>query len=1091
MREVVAVCRSVGKDRKSAALVLDRYLWRVGDRTWRGVASNQCLARISEDLRKRSSRKIAVTVHGFASGEERILFRIGSRSKFDLEGRAPVSTGRSGGRRTGSENGSTMRAAVRIAAIFHDIGKAGRIFQDKLARAIAGQGSEADPIRHELISAAVWDVIAGDVDAGNLSEHLRNLKPSDIDDAFNIGATSCAGLLTAGPSARLPFRFISRHDIVAVIGMLILCHHRLSSATKTGNAIEARDYILPGVHVSPDQLKVAPGSPFWHGEWFRSALVREADLITDAITPATLDLHARTAFMLSDHFGSAQKEFGDGLGHVANSLRGQDEGFSAADSLEKHTARVYQAVRGACDAIITARNNYPGLSADQVPDAIISPDPNGPERFAWQGRAAEMARISVREGGGFFAAVLAGTGTGKTRGAPVILAGAAMGDPDAQRQKLRYTLGLGLRTLATQSGREYVADLGFSRRDVSVMIGTPPLKFPENSDVGGSEDMLAGLSGIDIVEADEVIPAEDSPFVSDWVKGLSYDPDRQLPQFITAKCKEDPAHGHKMLRLCEAPIICATIDHIIAAASPARSSHLAAALRVMTSDLVIDEVDQFSPEDCAVVARLVNLAAASGRRVILLSATMSQPLVEALSAAYEAGWASYASQFGTSPLVSYLVTSDALSTKACQVTRDAGAVSALMAEVRDVSSKEAELKHALRHAEILECPDLASLPAAVSWKISEMHDRHAVDLNGFKVSFGFVRMTRISHTVALASALPPAPGRLRLAICLHSRMKRMTRAWIEKQLKAALTRKGHDPHIGLRGLCREQDVFVRAREAGATDVELVLICSPVIETGNDLDFDYAILDPMSMRAIVQSAGRVNRHRAGAATAPNVALISSPVQVLENRRLSMPGVETEPPQACLVSRVDLAGLTGGSRSTKDLLGGVTLSRLDASWMSPDSAALSQAECELLVSYLEKRGDVCQWATSPVLRNSTSVMDARKFRRSTSKSITLFMMPSGYRAISWFRDDGIRGMDPEQIVIHQCPGLASPLFRELDRQAMEALYGEENVGRYRMRRATEVDWPVYGDTSQAKIDAVYSSDFGMIRAEHLSLFSVDSA
>jgi len=35
MREVIAVCRSSKRSRVLVAAVLDRYFWRIGDRTWR------------------------------------------------------------------------------------------------------------------------------------------------------------------------------------------------------------------------------------------------------------------------------------------------------------------------------------------------------------------------------------------------------------------------------------------------------------------------------------------------------------------------------------------------------------------------------------------------------------------------------------------------------------------------------------------------------------------------------------------------------------------------------------------------------------------------------------------------------------------------------------------------------------------------------------------------------------------------------------------------------------------------------------------------------------------------------------------------
>ncbi len=84
-------------------------------------------------------------------------------------------------------------------------------------------------------------------------------------------------------------------------------------------------------------------------------------------------------------------------------------------------------------------------------------------------------------------------------------------------------------------------------------------------------------------------------------------------------------------------------------------------------------------------------------------------------------------------------------------------------------------------------PDLVS---QIDTQCSELHTATAAQLDGVTVSIGFVRMTRIAHTAALAVQLPAGPrdGRLRLKLCLHSQFPRLHREWIEHELKRALTR---------------------------------------------------------------------------------------------------------------------------------------------------------------------------------------------------------------------------------------------------------------------------------------------------------------
>ena len=169
-------------------------------------------------------------------------------------------------------------------------------------------------------------------------------------------------------------------------------------------------------------------------------------------------------------------------------------------------------------------------------------------------------------------------------------------------------------------------------------------------------------------------------------------------------------------------------------------------------------------------------------------------------------------------------------------------------------------------------------------------------------------MTRIAHTAALAVQLPAGPRdrRLRLKLCLHSQFPRLHRAWIERELKSALTRKVPEPNAGLRFFCHRHSLLERALWAGCDQLEIVVICSPVIETGNDLDFDWAIIDPSSMRTIVQAAGRVWRHRMYQGCATNVAVLGRSAIVMADKtgRLCNPGVETMPRLRHGVARIDL-------------------------------------------------------------------------------------------------------------------------------------------------------------------------------------------
>lgn len=90
------------------------------------------------------------------------------------------------------------------------------------------------------------------------------------------------------------------------------------------------------------------------------------------------------------------------------------------------------------------------------------------------------------------------------------------------------------------------------------------------------------------------------------------------------------------------------------------------------------------------------------------------------------------------------------------------------------------------------------------------------------------------------------------------------------------------------------------------------------EVGRDHDYDWAIVEPSSMRSIIQLAGRIRRHRSGFSGEANLYLLSRNIRSLEgqNPAFQRPGFET--PDFPL-----------DSHDLHDLLDPALLARIDAS------------------------------------------------------------------------------------------------------------------------------------------------------------------
>jgi len=1107
MREIIAVCRSEKQSRDRVAKVLDRYFWRIGDRTWRGKATNACLDRVAKELRKRATRNTAVVLHEIRSSSEsrKPIIRIGSRHAFSEEGVVPISSHPSDFRRGAAlkDAARSGAAAVGIAALFHDLGKATNLFQAKLHRALTGGKSEADAVRHELLSAAVWDELFGDTPDTDLSTALTNLTPAALDEACQRVRQFLRDAHN-NPESRLAFRFINREGSLShLIGMLILTHHRLPSGDNSHLVLLAERHVRFESPLNRDaDLAIALGTPFWHEGWWLEALRSEAGRLRPDVIPASGDIALRASLMFADHLGSAKKTPNEKTpDHLANTTKGMN-GFVPADSLSRHVKRVYRYSRFAHEMTHALRDRYPALDEPALPTDIAFPEPSPILRFAWQGHAARAARtMCEKREGGFFAAILAGTGTGKTRGAPTILAGAAMGDTIPERRYLRMSLGLGLRVLATQSAKEYVEDLGFASGDISVIVGDPPLDFRDPKDEEaptvsreGSESLVSLPEWLRVEDPEGRVPEEGDEREERWLQGLSIDTDRGLPAFLDQVLEKAGKHSGAGRRLLQAPIMVGTIDHLMGVAAPVNSRFLLQSLRLMTSDIILDEIDQYDGEDLAAIGRLIFQAGAAGRRVIIMSATLTPDIAEALHLAYSQGWADHAQASGTSTHVNLLLCGDAPESVFTNL-EDEG-LSRILDQCRSSILAGMRTAPALRRSEVLPaCDDWAELVDQVDQGCSRLHDLNAVDIEGFRVSVGMVRMTRIAHTAALSVQMRSGDlgGRLRVLVCLHAQMPRLHRGYIETRLKRALTRKGGDPEAGVRSLCNVEGVFDKAQEVGVREIEIIVVTTPVIETGNDVDFDWAILDPISTRTIIQSAGRVRRHRPATGDHPNVLILGRSPIAMQGGALSMPGVETNPAQETRVSRSDeLLGFEG--RRFVDLAGKTDFRVITAEPLLSDDTPfpLRDAEAHLRKQMLstDERDPLGRYILHQNARWNLTMTRTRRFRRSETREVLFCKIGDRPEDAGWFFDlaPGTResALREAGAMLHtDDPYDVSCLFEDMaTRGWLELSEGLSEMSSMDIRELFRVSIPIYGD--DLKTEMTYTPLTGFTRGKPGDLF-----
>ena len=124
-------------------------------------------------------------------------------------------------------------------------------------------------------------------------------------------------------------------------------------------------------------------------------------------------------------------------------------------------------------------------------------------------------------------------------------------------------------------------------------------------------------------------------------EGLAYEDSLNDEQRAFMNIFFKPARGidaDKNSAFLYKPVLVATIDHMMGATETIRGGRfILPMLRLMSSDLVIDEIDDFTQKDLTAISRLVHLAGMYGRNVVLSSATIPPDLAEGMYRAYIAG----------------------------------------------------------------------------------------------------------------------------------------------------------------------------------------------------------------------------------------------------------------------------------------------------------------------------------------------------------------------------------------------------------------------------------------------------------------------
>ena len=331
-------------------------------------------------------------------------------------------------------------------------------------------------------------------------------------------------------------------------------------------------------------------------------------------------------------------------------------------------------------------------------------------------------------------------------------------------------------------------------------------------------------------------------------------------------------------------------------------------LRIMSSDLVIDEIDDFTGDDLIAVGRLVHLAGMLGRKVMISSATIPPDLAEGYFRAYREGFAIFSKtrdvrfRIGCAWVDEFkTVVETVLELDTKGAMNQYGEKHQAFVDARIGELKKEPVK---RKAEIISLDNIKtereSMGEQTSYEedktietlyfdailqsIVEKHRKHAFGERetGKNISFGIVRVANISPCVCLTKYLLEGewPEDIDVRVmAYHSRQVLLLRNEQERHLDAVLKRSKDERK---NTTVFENEIIRRhIKRCDRKNLIFIVVATPVEEVGRDHDFDWSTLEPSSFRSIIQLAGRLLRHRDYVPEYPNMAILQYNLRALKN------------------------------------------------------------------------------------------------------------------------------------------------------------------------------------------------------------------
>ncbi len=935
---VILISECHKKAARDSRRILSKYARHIARRTWIASITKKGLAHLQQELLQIATKNSAIACHKIINRHDiALVWIVGSHKAFDEEGNFAFRYTEDISERYHIDLSDKSRELMRflsylnkLAGLFHDVGKNFYYFQDKLIQNKKGTAA-GDPIRHEYLSFLCFFYLF-DFEKSDYAEQLLGVKEKIATLDFN----HLQGQIATEENM---FGELFKQDdaefiLVKLLSHLILSHHRLISGKENNNKIILidNDYfnkVYDKLNKKDTIFQLYKDQSFilCNQEWKNQCNIvidrlieglKQADsallklIKTPQIFLSLGHYVLRPALIMADQRASAYlskinenertKASYAQQTAIANSLNNGQLNQSLKEHLGWVGKESFKINKIVWQSILSRKRLYTTPASEKIKRSV----PQSLKPFQWQNTAVNAIKQQCfPESFGFFAVVMAQTGAGKTQLNAKIMAAL---NPD-----LRFSTLLGLRTLTLQTLDEYNQHLGINKQHILGIIGDKNTRLLHEADKDNKKQEKQEKDNEEEKETSTLSALFKEEETLDITKNLFKDVDTPFPEEFCFYNKKDS----KLDAITKIPVLVATIDYMIRGIETNSSSKTRFLLRLMTSDLIIDEIDSYNKNDLMAIHKLVYLVGFYGNKLIISSATLPELLIKSFYLAYSTGYQRFChyADKQQAPLYMGLFTHiESLNQVTLIKEKLKEKATAIITPFIDKFYTAIQQQKVKRRATILDISNylhsdvnkndpqheiLAPLYQTIFNASETLHKSNYTLIDGIKVSTGLIKFNNTVDAFHCAHYLLTEPELEANAIikieCYHARHFPIRRNYAEKVLSQLLNRKKSKKGNRFKELTIVKNAIKAAKNQNKKQVILLVVSTTIIEIGRDFDFDWGIIEPSSHWSIIQTTGRIMRHREKN-RCDNVVLLSHSMKAIrsaKNNRLiyTLPGPET--------------------------------------------------------------------------------------------------------------------------------------------------------------------------------------------------------